>query len=288
MWYKEDRRYPKRKYANRRLNTGRNSILMVSARASEQRKQRMHRVGALVLMTVVLVGASWMIMTGAQFVGERLFSMNDRFVIEHLRVSSDGILQKQHVKEYAHVEEGMNLFAVDIQKVREDLEVMPVVDSVQVTRKLPDTLAVLIRERIAKARLGDESTGYPLAMDREGVVLGPRSVSSQLPFISGFRMAGLRPGVRIDDPGVRTALQVLDVCDEPGFSSILQVKKVDVSHSDYLDIRLSRGERVLLSLDKVKPKLKHLCKIIKKSAESGRAVAAVDMTVDKNFPVKYR
>jgi len=288
MWYKDSSRYSKRRYGNRRLGNGRNSILMVSARASDRNKQRMHRVGAIVLMTVVLVGASWLALEGAQFIGQRLFSQNDRFLIERLSVSSDGRLHTDHVREYAHVEEGMNLFALDLQRLRDDLEVMPIVESVEVKRVLPDTLEVRIRERVARARLGDESTGYPLAMDHEGVVLGPSSVSPHLPYIAGFRKSGLRPGVRVEDPSVKSALEVLALCDSPQFSRFIKVFKVDVSHPDYLDLRLQKGERVLLSRNDVQSKLSDLCDIIRHSADMGQAVAAVDMTVDRNFPVKYR
>jgi hypothetical protein len=35
-------------------------------------------------------------------------------------------------------------------------------------------------------------------------------------------------------------------------------------------------------------KLTKLCEIMKHTADMGRAIAAIDMTVEKNFPVQYQ
>lgn len=288
MWFKEDRGYSKRRYSNIRFADSRNSILMVSARVSEQKKKIRYKLGAVMLLIVVLAGTSVAVVQGAQRVYEVLFSANERFLIEKLDVISDGKLRAEHVRQYAHVEEGMNLFAVDIQKVRESLEVVPLVSSVEIRRRLPDTLEVRIGERVAVARLGDESTGYPMALDREGVVLGPGAISAHLPVLSGFRMAGLRPGVRVDSRTVATALNLLELCDAPHINRFLKVSRVDVGSPDHLDILLAQGESVRMPLTNLSPKVEELCQIIKMSADRGQAVASVDMTVDRNVPVIYR
>ena len=288
MWYRDDDKYSSGGLFGRRRENRRNSILMVSARMSDQRKERVHRVGAILLVTVVLAGMGWAVLLGAKIIGQTLFSENDRFVIRHLDISSDGKLQPEHIREYAHIEEGMNLFAVDLNQVRDDLASVPIVSSVSVRRKLPDTLEITVSERIPAARLGEESTGYPLAVDRCGFVLGPTSISQQLPSITGLQEKGLRPGAQVGDPGVKSALHVVELCDSPSFSRFLKIKNVDVSHSEYLEVRLLRGERILLSRENMDVKLTKLCEIMKHTADMGQAIAAIDMTVEKNFPVQYQ
>jgi cell division septal protein FtsQ len=288
MWFKDDKGYSKRRYSNRRFADTRNSILMVSARVSDQKKKIRYKLGAIVLLLVVLAGTAFAVVQGAQRMYEKLFADNERFLIERLDVVSDGKLRVEHVRQFAHIEEGMNLFAVDLQQVRDSLAAVPLVADVEVRRRLPDTLEVRISERVAIARLGDESTGYPMAMDREGVVLGPGAVSAHLPFISGFRMAGLRPGVQVDHPAVKTALEIVELCDTPQYSRFLKVARIDVGGTDHLDLRLAQGERVLMPKANLPYKIEKLCDIIKMSADMGQAVASVDMTVDRNFPVKYR
>jgi cell division septal protein FtsQ len=288
MWYRDNDNYSRGGLFGHRRENRRNSILMVSARMSDRRKERVHRVGTILLVTVVLAGIGWAVLLGAKIIGQTLFSENDRFVIRHLDIRSDGKLQPEHIREYAHIEEGMNLFAVDLDQVRDDLASIPIVHSVSVRRKLPDTLDISVSERIPAARLGEESTGYPLAVDRCGFVLGPTSISQQLPSITGLQEKGLRPGAQLGDPGVKSALHVVDLCDLPSFSRFLKIKNVDVSHSEYLEVRLLRGERILLSRENMDMKLTKLCEIMKHTADMGRAIAAIDMTVEKNFPVQYQ
>lgn len=288
MWYRDDDKYSTRGLFNARRENQRNTILSVSARMSDQRKERAHRVGAILLVTVVLAGLVWVVLLGAKIIGQSLFSENDRFTIKHLNISSDGKLQPEHIREYAHLDEGMNLFAVDLDQVRDDLASVPIVSAVSVRRRLPDTLIITVSERTPAARLGEESTGYPLAVDRSGFVLGPTSVSQQLPSISGLQEKGLRPGAQVGDPGVKNALHILDLCDEPSYSRFLKVQNVDVSHTEYLEVRLQRGERILLSRENMDVKLAKLCEIMKHTADQGQAIAAIDMTVERNFPVQYQ
>ena len=288
MWYRDDDKYSNRRLFGSRRENRRNSILLVSARLSDQRRERAHRVGAILLVTVVIAGTIWMTLLGTKLIGQSLFSQNQRFTIRNLDIRSNGKLQSEHIREYAHIDEGMNLFAIDLGQVRDDLMSVPIVSAVSVRRRLPDTLEVTVSERIPAARLGEESTGYPLAVDQAGFVLGPTSVSQQLPSITGLQEKGLRPGARVGDPGVQNALHVLDVCDSPSFSRFLRIKNVDVSNPEYLEVYLQRGERILLSRENVDVKLAKLCEIMTHTADMGQAIAAIDMTVDKNFPVQYQ
>ena len=288
MWYRDNDKYSSSGLFGNRRENRRNSILMVSARMSDQRKERAHRIGAILLVTVVLAGIVWVVLLGSKIIGQTLFSENDRFIIKHLDIRSDGKLQPEHIREYAHIDEGMNLFAVDLKQVRDDLSSVPIVSAVSVSRKLPDTLEITVSERIPAARLGEESTGYPLAVDRGGFVLGPTSISQQLPSITGLQEKGLRPGAQVGDQGVKNALHVLELCDSPSFSRFLKIKNVDVSHSEYFEVHLLRGERVRLSREDMDVKLTKLCEIMKRTADMGQAIATIDMTVEKNFPVKYQ
>jgi len=285
MWYRDPH---ERRAHNRRRDSGRQAILLVNARMSDQRKQRMHRAGALVIWTVVLAGAAWFSLVGVRWLGARLFSENPRFIIRHLALQSDGKLRPEHLRQFAGVSEGMNLFAVDVRAVRQELQAVPLISSVEVTRKLPDTLVIHVSERTPAARLGAQVTTYPLAVDHEGYVLGPTSVSPDLPAITGFRERGLKPGSKVADVNVLDALRLIDACDAPKFSRLIKLQAVDVSQTDYITVVLERGERVLLNRAGFEPKLEKLCEMLKRAADIGKAIATVDLTVEKNFPVQYQ
>jgi cell division protein FtsQ len=288
MWFNDNHSESKRKRGNRRIVPVHQPLLMVHARVLDQKKDRMHKTGAIALLMVVLAAAVWVGTILYDLVQRKLFTECPRFVIKQLDLSSDGKLQSWHIKEYAGLEEGMNLFAVDMDKICKDLASVPIVSTVKVNRKLPDTLVIRITERVAVARLGSGSSGYFLGLDRDGYVLGPSSITPNLPTITGLKDKGLRPGSRISDPEVMEALKVLDACDSITLSQMIRIKDVNVTNPEYLNLTLTRGENVLLSRDNIENKLQKLARILQSTSKKGIALASIDMTVDKNFPGKQQ
>ena len=286
FWDNEEGR--RRRRLNVRRRHERESILLVDARRSAVRRWRASRVGALVILVAGAGGLAWALWTGVRGIGARQFWGNERFAIRTIEIKTGRRLTPEHVREYAQVAEGMNLFSVDIHRIRRDLLTVPVVASVEVRRRVPDTLVIHVTERIPVARLNEGTSGCPLAVDREGFLLGPSLVTANLPLISGLRLRGLRPGERVEDAQFQAALRALELCESPAFSPFVRVSSVGLGRPDYLDIRLNRGERVLISVDKIEDKISKLCEVLKHTADLGQAVAAIDMTVDRNFPVQYR
>ena len=288
MWYWQRYKNDRRRVTAQRHVRLRDTILQVEKPRHARQRERLHQVGAIVLLLLAAAAALWLGTEGVRGLSRALFSGNGRFTLRNLDLASDGKLQPWHIREYARLETGMNLFAVDLRKVRRELESVPIVGMVTVTRRLPDTLRIRISERMAVARLGDEAGGQPLAVDREGYALGPSSVSTRLPVITGYRISGLRPGSRVGDPDVQAALRLLDLGDEPVFSRFIRISRVDVSDGELLKVQLERGEKIRFPRKDMRPRMEQLCEIIKQSADEGRAIAAVDMMVDRNFPVTFQ
>jgi cell division protein FtsQ len=273
---------------NRRRSPNRTQILMVNARVNEQRRARNHKIGAIVLTLIALAGLGWATVSGASWMGTVLYSNNDVYTIRKIDIVSNGRLKAEHIREYGRFSEGMNLFELDIEKIRRDLEHVPLVRSAEVVRQLPDTLIVRVTERAAIARIGRDDRKYFLAVDRDGYVLGPTARSPHLPVITGVDDAGLTPGSVVKESSVADALVAIDICDEPELSHAVKIVSLDVDRPDFLDIRLAQGERVLLSRENMKTKLTSLADILTTAANSGDTVESVDLTVERNFPVRYR
>lgn len=280
-WKKSERR-------RRRGNIRRDPLLMVDARLLERRRERNTRVGLVLLLGGALFGLVWVGKVAGGLMVRALFTENDHFRIRTLDLRSDVKLNPALIREYAGLNEGANLFRVDVQRVQSDLQRVPVVKSVVVGRQLPDTLVVRITERMPIARWGRKDVGLPLAMDREGFVLGPSSLSPGLPVVYGLADQGLRPGSRIADPIWLDVVRLLESCDNAPLSAWLQVSAVNVADPRCWVVRLANNERVLLAREQLDGKLLKLAAILKSSADQGLAVDTVDLTVNKNVPVTYR
>jgi len=118
----------------------------------------------------------------------------------------------------AGVAVGQNLLSLDLEAVRRNLEVLPLVRHVEVRRLLPQKLFIHVDERIAVARLRS-STDSELLIDRSGFVMKPlRSTDGTIvrpqtvgpvPTLSGVPLADVHVGKPVqseaDLPGARTS-----------------------------------------------------------------------------------
>ena len=267
----------------RRRNRPRESVLKVAARSVERRRTIRHRIGAALVLLVGIPAVLAGLVFGGRAAWLALFEENDYFRIRRIEVTTDGNLGAGHVQEYAKVREGMNLFAVHPQEVRESLLSVPVIANAQVGRRLPDTLVIEVAERVAVARLGRPGSGSPLAVDAAGHVLGPSSVRPSLPAILGVRDNGLRPGDVVKDPMLQDALKVLVICNRSEMREAMSVETIDLENEEYLVLGLKSGERVLLSGPKLEDKLTDLLAMLDAARDKGLGLAEYDLTVDRNF-----
>ncbi len=286
MWYLDGDR--PRGRGNLWTKGGRARVLRVSARAGGDSRERAHRVVALVILLVALAGLGVAAAFGFRELGGWLFARNPRFTIKPggLDLQSTGRLQPAHLRDYAHLSEGMNLFALNLAEVRRSLLTVPLIKSASVERVLPDTLRVRVSERTPVARLS-AGAGFQFAVDREGVVLGPSSRGPNLPLLTGVHEPGLSPGTHILAAPFQDALEALDYCESAGLGRHFRLSEIAVDAEDHLDLRLTTGTRVLLGRVNLKWRLDNLVVILQEATRRGRSVVSVDLTVDSNFPVVY-
>jgi cell division septal protein FtsQ len=285
MWFRSSREG--RAPGNRRRVYSRNPILRVSARASDKRRDRLHKAGAIVVLCAALGGAAWVAVLGAGAARERLFTRNAGFTIRTLKLTSTGRLGDAHLREYAHVAEGMNLFAVDIHRIRRDLESIPLIRSAVVRRELPSTLCIEVVERRPIARVWQGERTYSLAVDEEGHVVGPALRLETLPLITGCADRGLAPGSRLQDETALDALEAIALCDGTALGSAIGIAQADVSPREHIVLRLRQGEKVLVGREGLRGRLEKLAESLQRAAEMGRRIATIDLTVDRNVPVEF-
>ncbi|MBP7275354.1 MAG: FtsQ-type POTRA domain-containing protein [Kiritimatiellae bacterium] len=167
---------------------------------------------------------------------------NIRFTVQTLDVASDGKITPELIREYAGVREGENLFAVNLQQVRNNLMEVPLVREARVQRVLPGTLRIRVVERTAVARIPVQRGSAHHGVDREGFVLGPRVASPHLPRILGLDSATVTPGRRIEGVNARDALELIELCDRLDPAQDIGLQSVDTSRPDILMLTLDHDD----------------------------------------------
>jgi cell division septal protein FtsQ len=270
MWYDDPFVKLKKRKRNRNRKGHREPILMVNARMMEQRRKRMSRLGTILLCLGAFAGLAWLVFQGGRWMGRVLFTENPAYTVRRFDIASDGRRIPAHlIREYASLDEGMNLFAVSLAQVRDQLTQVPLIRRVDVQRILPDTLKIRVTERVAIAGLGPATGSYPLAVDRYGYVMGRRSGPARLPQITGIDIQRFRPGVKVDDPSVLDAVEVLDLCDsDPRFAPILQVQAIDVERPNDLVVTLDQGRVAELGRENLMSHLIQLARTVQYSDDN--------------------
>ncbi len=294
MWFK-------RKAKNRRL--GNVQVLDVKLRSDQVRATRMRAVALVLGLTFATIFGFFLIWRTGEWTLNRLIYQNKSFAIQEVEVQTDGVVSLEQLRRWAGVKPGENLLALDLARVKRDLEMAPVVRSVAVERVLPRTLRLRISEREPLAQIYvphlRASGGYDMAvlqLDGDGYVmpvLEPRQRSEPaqpnelLPVVSGLDPSQLMPGRRVDLPQVLSALHLLAAFESSPMSGLVDVRKVDVSSPDILQITTGQGSEVTFAVKDLDRQLRRWRQIYDLGQRMNKAIASLDLSVPNNIPAKW-
>jgi cell division protein FtsQ len=263
----------------------------------EQKRMRVYRTSGVFIAIVLLVataGAVWFAFNKAE---EVFFSQNPRYAIKTLDIRSDGrVVTPGLVRGWTGLRAGMNLFMVDVNRTRRLLQKVPMVKSVTITRRLPDTLEIRLSERSPIARIKRRDASF-LGVDRDGCFFSLTATGQTLPIIMGYYGTAIEPGNCMKGQAVK-ALEVMDVCSRTSVGKAISVAFIDVSSEDCLRVYLAGGECARLPWSTpeqplqpyrqlVERKLRQLTQGLQNSANRGKRIAWIDLTFsDEYIPAK--
>lgn len=239
------------------------------------------RRGALVLASVLLVaGLLFGLYYVCLFVGSLFFSKNPSFELKNVIMQSDGRLTPSKLFEYASLEHDLNLFEVDVEQLRDHLESVPLIESVRIQRRMPDTLVVDVVERVAVAQVHWKWRAVPFLIDRHGIVLPATRTGQALPLIDGLKLDELRPGEQMTDDGVQYVLDLLSTADAMGLAPQIQFKRFDLRSPDYVNALLENDVTARFPRHSASNKLIRLAATMQLAQERGRPVKTIDLVPD--------
>jgi cell division septal protein FtsQ len=265
------------------------------------RSLRRLRVG-----TILLVGLSLIVLTGygiwwlVKATIDRLVYDNPRFAIRQIVVDDDGVLTPERVVQFAGVRVGENLLSVDLDRVRANLEMLPLVRAVEVRRMQPDRLFIRVMERTAVARLrvatremGDETfyvdrAGFVMKAIKlpDGTLLQPQT-PRPAPVLTGVTLADARVGRQVESEQIYRALELLDKLDQAVAGSLLEVEQIDLSKPRQLVLTTRQRMTVKVDVEEFPQQLRRLGVILRWAQQRQKSVQVVDLTVNRGVPVTF-
>lgn len=295
MWFK-------RKNQNRRLH--RDHVLDVKLRADQVRAGRFRMVAVGLGICFTLVAATLVFWRGGEWLLNRFIYENDAFAIRSIDVRTDGVIAPEQIRKWAMVRPDANLLALDLLRVKRDLELVPFIKSSTVERVLPHTLRIRISEREPIAEItvpqrtpdgGFESVNYYL--DEEGFLMpglgaslraSPLPANEQFPQLTGISSAEIRPGKQVQSPSVHAALRLIVEFDQSPMAGVEELQKIDVSAADILQAVTAQGGEVVFSFNDIHRQLSKWRQAHDwfQTNPQPQAIAMIDLSISNNIPTR--
>jgi cell division protein FtsQ len=295
MWFK-------RKQGNRRLN--RRHVLDVKLRSDQIRaaRTRLATVACGILFgTVFGLYVLWRI---GDWTLNKLVYQNQTFAIQEVEVQTDGSILTDQLRRWANVKPGENLLALDLARVKRDLELVPSVQAASVERVLPRTLRIRVTEREPVAQVnvphpraggGIELSVFHLGADGYVMLpLDPRQRATQLdqandalPIISGMNVNELQPGRRLEIPQLQAALNLIASFEQSAMAGLVDLRRVDLSAPEVLVATTGQGGVITFGLQDVERQLRRWREIHEQGLKLNKAIATLDLAVTNNIPARW-
>ncbi len=292
------RLFGKRK--NRRA-PDREHVLDIKLRTSMNRAAQVRTAGFGVLLLLSVAVISIVVWRGGQWVLDGLVYQNDSFAIQQIEVETDGVLNSGAIRGWARVHLGENLMALDLMRVKRDLEAQPPIQFVAVERVLPHTLKLIVNERepIAQTlvqfmRPNGAADFAVFDFDEAGYVMRPidpawrtalPAANERLPILVGVSPTEPQPGHQVTSPPILAALALISEFDHSPMTGMVELERIDVSLPDVLKVTTTQKAEITFSLAHFDTQLRHWRLIYDLFQQSGRAIATLDLSISNNLPV---
>ena len=275
-------------------------LLEVKVQTRGRIRTRLRVVVLIVVAFSVLALTCYGMVRLIKTAANRLVYNNPHFAIQRIVVDSSGVLTPERVVQFSGVQIGQNLLSLDLNQVRDNLEMLPLVRGVEVRRMLPNRLYIHVAERIAVARLrvptralGD-SVFY---VDRAGMVIKPLKLTNgtmlqpqmprPVPMLVGVSLADVCVGKPVESEQIYRALELLDKLDQSVAGSLLEVEQIDLSKPRQLVLTTRQHTRVKLDVEGFPQQLRRLGVVFRWAQQRQKTVQVVDLTVNRGVPVTF-
>jgi cell division septal protein FtsQ len=292
----------KRKSRNRRL--GRGHVLDVKLRSDQVRRSRTRWAALTFGVGFGTVFGLYVLWRTGEWALDRLVYENRAFAIQRVDVQTDGVISTDQLQRWTGVKPGQNLFALDLARVKRDLELVPRIASVSVERVLPRTLQVRVTEREAVAQVNvprpDGRGGVEVAvfqLDPDGFVMLPldprqrRTPPAQpddpLPVLTGVALHELQPGRQVESPQARAALELITKFAHSPMAGLVDLRRLDVGVPEVLVVTTGQGSEVTFGLRDLDRQLRRWREIYDLGQRAHRVLATLDLAVSNNIPARW-
>ena len=220
----------------------------------------------------------------------RFIYENKAFSVEEIDIQTDGVISIEQLRRWAGVKVDQNLFALDLARVKRDLELVPSIGGVAVERVLPHRLKIRVIEREPIAQIANyllDAGGFamlPLEPQQRSVAV---QAGEHYPIITGVSPNELRAGRAVELPHLRAALRFLSAFEHSSMAPLVDIVRVDVSTPDVLQVTTAQQNEITFRAADFEKQLNRWWLVYSKGQEQARQIGSLDLSVSDNIPLRW-
>ena len=290
MWFTKKKK-------NRRF--GRVHVLDVKLRSQQARAIRLRLASRLVGGLLGTIAGLFLLWQGGNWLLKFFIFENNAFAISSIQVQTDGDIPVKQARQWAGVKLGDNLLALDLSRVKRDLELVPWIREAAVERVLPRSLKLRISEREPLAQVYDwQGKSSPVYyLDAAGYVMRPKgswavsaspaSTNDVLPVLVGVKSTELRPGRPAESEQVHAALRLVEAFERSKMFGVVDLAQIDLSTPALLRVSTAQSNEVTFATHQLDLQLRRWWTIHEAALKKGQAIATLDLSVSNHIPATW-
>src|SRR5438477_3344866 len=297
MKVKNQRMRPRNERVSNTRQRRQQHLLDVRVRSHKASQHRNRRILVVLSKVVLVLALAVGVVLGLRFGAKHFFFENPDYQLSQIETQTDGTLQRDQILKTAELRDGVNIFSVNLARVRDQLQQLPQVDEVQVIRKLPGEIDIKIVERKPIAWItSDKQISDPFAsdvaflVDARGVLMKEKKLLPEylgLPLITGCTSESLEPGKIVESFEAKAALELLRLSTASFMQTRFLIREIDGSKGYCLVVTDKNISRITVGFDNLDAQLQRLEQFLVYADDSKRDLATVNLLVQRNIPVTF-
>lgn len=173
---------------------------------------------------------------GVAWGAKRYMTESPRFAIRTVEVAGNARRTPEEVAELGGLRVGENVFAVDLETARRNIEKDPWIDSATVTRKLPGSVMISITEHEPRALVAIEDQLFLAARDGEIFKEVVPDDPIDLPVVTGIEAKDVARDRKEVEKNVLRALDVIDELEATQIAKRYPVQEVHLPSDGTIEV----------------------------------------------------
>ncbi len=280
-------------------------LLDIRSRSKPMQAVRLRMAASALAISTGVVLTLFVCWKGGEFLLDRCVYTNPNLAVRTINIQTDGIIPADQIRTWANVREGQNLLALDLPRIKRDLELVPLIESASIERLLPRELVLRVREREPIARVivfaprGADTVLEPMSLylDEHGMVIPPvlRSLNTaafdaataNLPTITGIGTNSLRPGYVVQSSRILAALKWIRIFQDSEMLGQVEVRSVDIASETALQVMTEQGNEISFGYRDFGPQIARWRRIHDLGRRRSQTIATLDLAVTNYVPAVW-